>query len=215
MLVLPIPGLFTSLANIPWVVALIGIVLQVLRDDARHQRRLDLLFRQHDFDLGIASHMARVAYDKHASFSESYISCVYEAFLGRVGSGPSPEAGDLASKLARIRLTYAAWLSTEIEAGLHPFENALQQIADGKRRLEDLPASERRDAIVEKVYRFYGLVTGLEKPNSEADARIAHDAVLNHLRDLLGIPELTLLRHTLLKRALARFRQEAKEETSR
>lgn len=57
----------------PWCGAIVTVLYQLLRDQAAHARALELQERQQLFNLGVASHMANVAFDKHIHFSEQYI----------------------------------------------------------------------------------------------------------------------------------------------
>jgi threonine/homoserine/homoserine lactone efflux protein len=70
--------LLTAILSIPGVAAMVAMLYQFIRDQAAHERALDLQEKQHRFDLGVTSHMANVAFDKHMAFVEKYISTMQE-----------------------------------------------------------------------------------------------------------------------------------------
>ncbi len=64
-ILLPHGELIQQLASVPLVGSLVVALVQVLRDQARHERETTLQEYQNRFALGASSHMADVAFDKH------------------------------------------------------------------------------------------------------------------------------------------------------
>jgi hypothetical protein len=68
---LPTTDLIRNVIALPGVGALFIALFQLLRDEAAHVRALEIHDKQQSFNLGVTSHMANVALDKHVEFSES------------------------------------------------------------------------------------------------------------------------------------------------
>jgi len=201
---LPVPGLFKGLASIPGVGALVGILVQLWREQRAHERALELLHRQQDFALATASHMANIAYDRHVAFCEAYIKRTNEGVQELMRLGPTKAALVFCSDLMKLRMEYTAWLTPEIEARLIPLETALKTIGGKEILLESLRPGDRRSRIVDEIHQAFGMIVGVEKPATDEDRSMAAAKILDHVRDVVGINELTALRQTTTRVALRR-----------
>ncbi len=76
--------------------------------------------KQDALQIGVASHMAQVAFDKHVSFCEEYISEVSKVLHV---STRQEERSDLLA--TGIRQKWAIWLSSELDADLRGLERKL------------------------------------------------------------------------------------------
>ena len=65
-----------------------------------------------------------------------------------------------------------------------------------------VPVGPKRTALVQKVQDALMVVLGLQEGDEEAKA-VAASTIIQHLRDILGISELTTLRRRALDQALA------------
>lgn len=205
---LPVPDLFRGLASIPGIAALIGVILQLWREQRLHERSVELLYRQQDFALATASHMAEVAYDKHVAFCEVYIARTNKGIGDLFGTGPSGEALTFAIDLRQIRIDHATWLSSEIEEKLIGFESALRKMGAGAQLLNRLQPGERLSRVVDQIYNSFGIVTGTGPPGSDEEAEIVAARIIDHLRDVLDVKELTKLRQHSTRLALRRVSQD-------
>jgi hypothetical protein len=203
---LPADDIFRSIASFPGSAALFGILYQVWRDQRAHERQLELQDRQQDFALGTASHMATVAYNKHVEFCEEYLQEVLTVFETLNAHGATREAAELGGSLVRLRLRHAAWLTSEIEENLKPFETALISMGAKNYALEDQLVGEHRTKIVDEIYEYFRLLMGVGDPDAST-VRIAREDVIEELRTILGINALTTLRHETVGLAIKRLRQ--------
>ena len=129
--------------------------------------------KQDALQIGVASHMAQVAFDKHVSFCEEYISEVSKVL--HVSTRQEERSDLLATvELTGIRQKWAIWLSSELDADLRGLEQAL--LSPGAWTFD--PAGERLSIA--------GRVRSL----------------VERLRRVLKTEELTRLRDDLMARSL-------------
>ena len=203
---LPVTDFFKGLASIPAFGALVSALWQMWRDQVAHERAVELLNREQDFALTTASHMAEVAYDKHVLFCEEYVARVTQGIDDFYHDGSNVEALQFASDLVGIRKKHRTWLTNEIEESLLPFEAAVGKIGAGEQVLAHVPVGEQRTALVESIYRAFGIATGITEPETAEEQETTGTKVVEALRDVLGIRELTALRQETARVALARLR---------
>lgn len=203
VLLLPIKEVLKDIAVIPGIGSLFLLLQKLWREAQAHERVVDLQYKQQDFMLGTASHMASVVYDKHVEFCEDYTRRVQEGLQELLRSGPTKDTVNIGGDLVRIRIKHAAWLTTQIEEKLKPFEMALIKIGSEWHTLEYLGSGDKRKEIVTRIYDSFGLVIGERKPLSEGE-EVAVERVMNHIRELLGIHVLTNLRIKASELALKR-----------
>ena len=202
---LPVAEFAKMFFALPGVVALFGVLVQLWRDSQAHERALEVQVRQQDFLLGTATHMADVAYDKHVEFCEEYIARTNTGLQEMYVHGPEDKAFDFAYDLSRIRMKYRAWLTQEIEDSLIPFEWTLREIAANQSYLKDLPTGDERSEVVRAMYDAFRLATGVDTAETEGRRAKTSAHVIDALRGVLGIRELTSLRQTTARLALERL----------
>ncbi len=108
-----------------------------------------------------------------------------------------------------VRTKWSVWITPEIENQLEKFESALRKIGANAWLLGELRATDDpTDAVVKEAYGSFAAVMGWEKWQGEAvPARdVAAEKVVQGLRKVLGIGELTRLRSDLMKRAMDNLR---------
>lgn len=207
---LPIDAFFKGVMSFPAMAAMLAFLAQVWRDQLAYERQQALQGSQQDFTLGVASHMAEVAYTKHLEFCEAYSQKVNEGLHKLVELGPSEYALQLSAELFIIRSTYTVWLSEEIEQQLSPFERALRKIGADMRVATHTPPNTARSELLNAVMDPYLLVIGEKSPGSEEEAEKTVRQALENLRKLLGTRELTILRDVAIAAAKARITSEAR-----
>ena len=199
-MVLPAEDIMKYVYSSPGILALLGVLYQLLRDDTKHQKEL---IRQHDqqaFDLGATTHMADVVFDKHVLFCEEYMKEMLKAMETLFRKGLSSEGLDLASSLLKIRIYHATWLTNEIDEKLQKIEQAIRAIGaaaayydiDPKKAVASGEVDEKLD-ILKKVLNF-----SKETP----DPDIAIETGIKQVRNILGIEGLTNLRRKLITEGL-------------
>lgn len=211
--VIPRGEFFQQLATIPLVGSLMALLVKILLDEASYQRELSKLEISHqrellkidsqnNFALAVSSHMANVAFDKHAEFSEKYAQKTHEALLLLFMKGPTEQALDMAAELYMIRREFTVWLTHDIDIKLGSFEKALREIGAGA-RLENAGVRSDTEGKGQYLYMKFAEVMGFGEWNNEY---LAEDRallkIIEHLRSVLGTEELAKLRLDLTEKAI-------------
>ena len=186
--------------GMPGVLSLLGVLFQLVRDDAQYQRSILLQHDQQQFDLGVTSHMADVAFDRHVMFCEEYVSEMNETISTLFKEGPTEQALRHAGNLHRVRLKHAAWLTPKMESQLDPFEAALRTIGAAAHMYTVDPGNANARGAVDRMHAVFSDVLGIERiDETSMDSEVAVTAILARLRTVLGIQALTSMRQKLLK----------------
>jgi hypothetical protein len=203
------------LAGVPAVCSLLGVLFlllrdeithqnKVLRDELAHERNLKIKNSENTFSIGATSHIANVAFDKHVQFCEEYIVDMSRVAGNLLRKAPNKEALADAGSLAAIRRNWVVWLTPDTEDKLDRFEDAVYKIGAKAILLDDGGMFENRAQVVKETYEIYSEILGLKDLDGEkifSDRGV--EAVIENLRKVLGIRELTQLRTKLVERALA------------
>jgi hypothetical protein len=99
---LPTTKILRGIIGLPGVGALFATLYQIVRDQAAHERAIELQEKQQLFNVGVASHMANVAFDKHVQFSEQYITRMQQGLTDLFQTGPPGESLKFCSDLIDI-----------------------------------------------------------------------------------------------------------------
>lgn len=199
-------NIFRDFFTLPGIIGLIGIIFEAWRDKRAHDRNLDLQTRQQDNALAITSHMASVVFDRQVDFCEAYFEKAYDALSELFKNGPSERALDYAQELYHIRTRYSPWFSSEIEAGLLPFEKALRECGSAAMIIKmNLPQPDHQ-LFVTRMYDAFGRLSQIpiiEHPK-EISPEEATYSIVDQLRNVLGVSQLTSLRDQALNLAISR-----------
>lgn len=202
--ILPSTEIMRGIYATPGLLALFGALFQWVRDTSAHEHNVELQMRQQIFSLGATSHMANVAFDKHVEFCEKYLREVHETVATLYRHGPTDQALVHSNILYRLRLEYSAWLTSDINAKLSPFEQALREMGADQTFIKETSGveeySSQRSAQISKVYSdFKKLLTiGSDK---EPDPDVAVEVVKTKVREILDIEDLVALRRKLISEA--------------
>jgi hypothetical protein len=200
---LSVSAFVVDLAAVPSVVALFGALFQLARDNLAHERTLRLEAAKNSFTVGATSHMASVAFDKHVEFCEEYVAATFEGLATLFTKGPTPDALKHAEQLLGIRRKNALWLTPELESELERFEAALRDVGADAWLVREAPDMQNRADVVRKMYATFAKVVGLSRwEGEEITDDLALATIVNKLRRVLGIDELTHLRSELIQRAM-------------
>jgi hypothetical protein len=192
-----------DLAGIPAILALFGALFQLLRDSIAYDRSARMEEAKNRFTIGATSHMASIAFDKHVSFCEEYTQAVNDALQTLFRRGPHESVLEDANKLSGARAKWNVWLTPEIEAELVKFESALRTIGANAWLLGELRADEDRTDPIKEAYGTFAAVMGWETWRGVTVTRdLAAEKIIDGLRSVLGIGELTRLRTALVKHAM-------------
>src|ERR1700687_3812760 len=116
--------------------------------------------------------------------------------------GPHRDALPHANALFGIRRKWSVWLTPEVQRELERFETAIRTIGINERLVSDYPGLEQRQKLIEEMYTLFAKVIGeKEWQGKTLTEEIAISSILEKLRKILGIEELTAIRIQLIKRA--------------
>jgi len=194
-----------DLFNVPAIGALCGIVIQIFRDQAAFERNIMLQQKQQDFSIGVTSHMANVTFDKHVEFCEKYMKETKEGFIKLMGQGPTPDAAGTAIGLKYLRLQYDMWISPDVHKKLEYFEQALFDIGMLTPAADETPAGLDDVKMLEEARRLFDVITGERRAVTATEKQIVVTKVTEHLREVLGINELFVLRQKAVADAIKRI----------
>ena len=188
----------------PGVTALLAALLQLMRDEADYEKRLESQRREFQFTLGAASHMANAAFDKHVEFCEKYMKEVHDAVSTLYREGDTPAALDHANKLYRMRQDYATWLTDRINVDLDEFESALRKLGADAHFIRSTTGqegyAEQRSLRIDRNFELFDRILGLGNRENIHEKSMV-EALKTKVRAILGIEELTKLRDHLIKQA--------------
>lgn len=191
-----------NLTGLPMVGALAAALFQLIRDQLKHEDSVALQHDQQHFDVGITSHMANVAFDKHVEFCESYIKTLQKGLTEMWARGPSPQCLELANDLVEIRLSYRAWIVFDLDHRVLQFESALRKVGGSSILFKDMEVGESRTHKIQQMYEIFDKLLALPQDGKEIDETLASSRIMDYLQDLLGAKELALLRSSLIKKAI-------------
>lgn len=177
------------------------LLVQGWQDQVAHERSLELQRKQHDFGLGIASHMANVVFDKQVEFSEKYAQTVYTVIQKMGQEGPSENALSYSKELQNIRISSAPWISEQLNQNLMPYEAALREIGALATLERTYPNDPSRSDHVHKMFAIFAKFLGIDFEGTGKEPEDFALAILEHLKDILNIPDLELLRRKIVQLA--------------
>lgn len=191
-----------DLAGVPAIAALFGALFQLSRDRIAFERSVQMEEAKNRFTVGAMSHMADVAFDKHVSFCEEYTSAANHAMFTLFKRGPHEDALEEAAALFDVRIKWDIWLAPDVSSELRKFEGALRTIGANAMLLRDLQADEHRTEAIQKAYGTFAEVMGFETWQGKTVTKERTvEKVVEKLRKVLGVGELTHLRSELVERA--------------
>jgi hypothetical protein len=223
-----VDGLVRSTAGVALFVALIGFVVQFVRDDAAHKREIEKVDRTEErslaaerrahergmaanerenrFALGVSSHMAKVAFDKHVSFCEEYATVADKALNEIFRNGPYPDAVHDAGCLLAIRRKHAVWITAEVDEKLGQFEQLFLEMGASAGYVEATRGEARESARqehIDRMYSHFSTLTGApEWQGAKLDQNKAVTATIHWLRTILGTEELNAMRKAFVRVAI-------------
>lgn len=193
----------TGLAGIPAIGSLCWGLFQIVRDRLAYDRSVQQEENRNRFTVGVTSHMASIAFDKHVKFCEEYVEEMQKALITFLTEGPSKKVLGHVTRLVDIRRTWAVWLTPELETELGRFEGAIQSMGAKAWLLDQVPEMEQRTKVVGEMYAEFAELIGMARWDGKD---ISHEravaTIIGKLRNILGVDELTKLRNELVKRAL-------------
>jgi hypothetical protein len=152
--------------------------------------------------------MANTVFDKHVEFCEAYVLEMQVALACLVLRGLKAEPGKNADQLRDIRLKARVWLPQSISDRLVFYEQALRWIATHNRQQRaygELPGWRDRTGYQKEIDRVLNLYLEIidesQKPEDALRPSVGTSVVIEEIKKVLGIEELTRLRSELIRRA--------------
>ena len=196
---LPTEAIARQFLALPGIGALIGALYQLVRDEAQHQKKLQIQAVDQEFDLAITSHMANTAFDKHVEFCEEYLAEFHLAMVTLFREAECEEMLNHASNLDQIKVRHRAWLTKEIESELQPFEQALRRIGAAAHFYKADPGRAVSRGKMDEASKLMSDIFGFTEESGEpANEEVRDSAIIQKIRRILGIEELTYLRYKQL-----------------
>lgn len=181
--------------------------LEVFKAQLQKAHAIEMEEAKNRFTVGVTSHMADVAFDKHVEFCEEYTKAVDDAMTTLFRKGPHKDVLENVANLSIIRSKSKVWLTPEIENQLEKFEAALSKIGANAWLLGELRADEDRTDAIKEAFGTFAAVMGWGHWKGEAVTRdLAATKTVEGLREVLGIGELTRLRAAIVKSAMDNLR---------
>lgn len=222
--------------SITFCAALIGVVVQLLRDDIANQRDIDKTNfanervdaasqREHErslaaveretrFTLGVSSHMSNVVFDKHVTFCEEYAAVADKALDEIFRAGPTPDAVTLAGGLYAIRRKHVLWVTAEIDDKLQKFEQIFREMGSSAGYVQATrgePEATQRKAHIERMYQHLSALTGISMGEGQ-DNDMAVTTTIQWLRAVLGTNELNAVRRAVFMRVMSELEKRTEEQ---
>jgi hypothetical protein len=201
MVFLPIADMIKNAMSVPAAAALIAALYQILMDESRFIKEKSMKEEERLHVLSVSSHMAIVAFDKHTEFSEKYLEVMRNGLMELSAKGPCKEALEIAEKLKKTRLDYAAWITKDTRETLFPFEQALTMIGFNQGCARDMSAGDEKRAMLQKALNLFMQVMEYKEDKDIQKRGIGVSEVVENIQNLLGINELTRLRKQVIKEA--------------
>lgn len=205
---LPTSEFFKGLFATPGIIALVGVVFQLIRDSAQFEKNKFLQKDQQIFNLGATSHIAKVAFDKHVEFCEKYMANVHVAVETLFSEGSTENAIKHSKSLFNLNKEYAAWVPNKISLNLQPFEKALRKMGALEHLADALAGkenAEKRSEAIKESYKLFEDLMGSQDIDSKDPENLSDIAVENikeKIRSILGINELTEIRRFIIDRSV-------------
>ena len=177
--------------------------LEAFKHGLRRAHEIEMEEAKNRFTVGATSHMANVAFDKHAAFCEEYATEVIKTLETLFSKGPHEVALERAAALYDVRKKWVVWLTPELETELEKFEAALRTIGVNAQILRMVPGDpESIREMFKEFANIFGVKYGFKRWNGEqVTAAYAIEFTIAGLRAVLGTAELTRLRGELVERA--------------
>lgn len=188
----------SELAAFPSIGALVAALYQVARDQASHERAMQLQSQSQAFQFVAMSHMSKVCFDKYVEFAEAYYAEAQKVLAELFREGPTIDTGRNQAELYDLRRKFRLWLTEDLVAELDRFQDGLQQIGM-KMRLADAEADQaRKDALWIEAHDDFARALGLQQ---DGGAGMGEKQVVVLLRNILGASALTEMRQAQIEKA--------------
>lgn len=198
-----LPDSVRTILALPAFAAIVGIIIQLFRDQLAHEHAKELQVQQQDFTIGIASKMSETVFQRQVKFCEKYVEVVNHIVDSLDKEGPTEAVIPLANELTRMRAKNVVWLTREQNNRLYLFERRVTEIGVNDYMTKLVETDMERYAFHDAKYKALFEVRGYDNPGPEKP-KVSSDAILEYVKAILGTDGLVALREVALKSALER-----------
>ena len=193
-------GVWQDLYAAPGVIALLGVLWQLFRDEAAHTRAVALERDKQQFNLGITSHMADVAFDRHVALCDEFAQELFSTLQCVMSNSQDHEAiKHKADSIGNIVRKHAIWTTQELQDKLQKFESVIREIGAKSYAAANHPGSVQWDQPLSLLLDLIDTGSPYGAPPKK---EVLHQQIIDNARRILGVKELTDLRKKLLERSL-------------
>lgn len=223
-------SMFRAIAGPSAVFGLLGAFFQLLRDAISEDHSLSLnslsqahqsLLQGRDHRFALAtSHMSNKAFDNYCEFCDAYLQKLHEVRDQLVAQG-SQAAMEGSWALTELQRKWCLWVDNETREKLDTLEFALRSLgADAEfsratRGTNDPargPAIQREYAALKSLLGMVKDEVDKESPPGTRKQSLTFEQVIDEVRVLLGLDELTKLRRRIIGEASAELASKRPEE---
>lgn len=199
-------GIVSAIAAFPGGAAAVGLVVQIIRDNEKHKRDIELQKNNQGFSLAFTSQMSEFLFKKHVEFCEEYIG-VLHSFSHK----PSNQENfkQYGQTLKKVRLRYIIWLKSDINEELKEFESSFALISLFKEKINSTYDEETiincTNLLHKTLNKLYGLTNKdqVSATNSDDEA-IDLFNITERMQKILHIETIDDLRHNYFSSQLGK-----------
>jgi hypothetical protein len=211
-----------QILSAPFVVSLLGIVVQALLWEQRkqHEQVLQQIRLQHEqfqqerehaLQLGAVSGIAERVFNGYADFCAEYLPEVRTVAENMCGHAPGENGTKYSRQLrdARVKSDHYVWIPDSVDRLLINLEAAMHGMGVDSEMaptfLANSGLSQDGQKMLKAAYRTFKqlLGIGIEEGAESVESEKSIAGVMKTMKDVLDVDRLTELRRTLIERAVA------------
>lgn len=209
-----------QILSAPFVVSLLGIVVQALLWEQRKQHEQVLQEiqlqherfqqeREHALQLGAVSGIAERVFDGYADFCAEYLPKVRTVAKEMCRHAPGENGTEYSRQLrdARVKSDHYVWIPDSVDRLLINLEDAMHGMGVDSEMaptfLADSGLSSDGQEMLKAAFRTFKELLGIGSGAESAESEKSIAGVMKAMKNVLEVDRLTSLRRTLIERALA------------
>lgn len=209
-----------QILSAPFVVSLLGIVVQALLWEQRKQHEQVLQEiqlqherfqqeREHALQLGAVSGIAERVFDGYADFCAEYLPKVRTVAKEMCRHAPGENGTEYSRQLrdARVKSDHYVWIPDSVDRLLINLEDAMHGMGVDSEMaptfLADSGLSPDGREMLKAAYRTFKQLLGIDERAESVESEKSIAGVMKTMKDVLDVDRLTELRRTLIERAVA------------
>ncbi len=176
----------------PGGAAAVGLVVQIIRDNESHKRKLEIQKNDQGFSLAFTSYMSEHAFKKYAEFCEKYIEKLQSFSFAKTSYGTFKEYAD---QLKDIRRNYLMWLKSDVSNELEVFETCFLIISIKEEKIAHANSKEDKETFEKEQLKVIRQLYGLKEViNDNGESYVHLFNMVEKLKKILHIEDIYKLR---------------------